>query len=99
MPGTARSLYDFERFDASGDPLVELKKYIQRKEAGLSPTFVSGQFAIPAFDTQDFTYYGATNNVKTITYSKDGSPVATLTFTYVGSGAADDDDVLKIIQS
>jgi hypothetical protein len=89
MPGTTRSLYDFTRFDAEGDPLVELKKWIQRQESGLSPTSVAGQFNIPAYDTVDFTYVngGAADDDKiaTQTFKKDGATVAVLTYAYVGS--------------
>lgn len=59
-------------------------------------------FSIPAFDYQAFTYVGATNNVSTIVFKSGGSggaTVATLTFTYVAAGAADDDDVATITQS
>ena len=89
MPGTTRSLYDFTQFDASGDPLVELKKYIQRLESGLSPTPVAGQFNIPAYDTVEFTYVsaGAADDdlIATQTFKKAGATVAVLTYTYVGS--------------
>ena len=59
-------------------------------------------FSIPAFDFQAFTYVGATNNVSTIVFKSGGAggtTVASLTFTYVGAGAADDDDVATITQS
>lgn len=39
-------------------------------------------FQIPEYDEIDITYYGTTNNIATVVYSKDGSPVATLTLTY-----------------
>lgn len=39
-------------------------------------------FQVPEYDEIDITYYGATNNIATVVYSKDGSPVATLTLTY-----------------
>lgn len=39
-------------------------------------------FQVPEYDEIDITYYGATNNIATVVYSKGGSPVATLTLTY-----------------
>ena len=39
-------------------------------------------FEIPAYDQIDIAYYGATNNIATVQYLKDGTPVATLTLTY-----------------
>lgn len=39
-------------------------------------------FQVPEYDEIDITYYGTTNNISTVVYSKDGSPVATLTLTY-----------------
>lgn len=39
-------------------------------------------FEIPAYDQIDITYYGSTNNIATVQYLKDGTPVATLTLTY-----------------
>lgn len=39
-------------------------------------------FEIPAYNEIDLTYYGVTNNIATVVYSNDGSPVATLTLTY-----------------
>lgn len=53
-------------------------------------------FSIPEFNSQAFTYFGATNNIQTIAYKQDGSTVATMTFTYVSGGVADDDLVATI---
>jgi hypothetical protein len=39
-------------------------------------------FEIPAYDQISITYYGSTNNIATVQYLKDGTPVATLTLTY-----------------
>lgn len=39
-------------------------------------------FEIPAYDQIDISYYGATNNIATVQYLKDGIPVATLTLSY-----------------
>jgi hypothetical protein len=39
-------------------------------------------FEIPAYDQIDISYYGATNNIATVQYLKDGVPVATLTLSY-----------------
>ena len=39
-------------------------------------------FDIPAYDQIDISYYGVTNNIATVQYLNNGSPVATLTLTY-----------------
>jgi hypothetical protein len=39
-------------------------------------------FEIPAYDQIDISYYGSTNNIATVQYLKDGTPVATLTLAY-----------------
>jgi hypothetical protein len=39
-------------------------------------------FQIPEYDELALTYYGVTNNIATVQYLKDGTPVATLTLTY-----------------
>jgi hypothetical protein len=49
--------------------------------------------SIPTFDAFAVAYYGATNNVHTVIYTRNGTEVARWTFTYVGGAAADDDDV------
>lgn len=59
-------------------------------------------FVIPVSDYQAFTYYGSTNNIHTIVSKAGGSSgttVATLTFTYVGSAASDDDVVATITKT
>jgi hypothetical protein len=54
-------------------------------------------FQIPEYDEIDITYYGppevptATNNIKTVVYSNNGSPVSTLTLTYAVQPPTDDD--------
>lgn len=48
---------------------------------------------IPTFDAFAVAYYGTTNNVHTVIYTRSGTEVARWTFTYVGGAAADDDDV------
>lgn len=54
-------------------------------------------FEIPPYDEIDITYYGATNNIATVVYSKDGSPVATLTLTYaVQPPIADDANLVNV---
>lgn len=68
------------------------------------PTFVGGAggIAIPASDYVAYTYYGSTNNIQTATYKTGGSggtTVATLTFTYVGSGVANDDKIATITKT
>ena len=39
-------------------------------------------FQIPEFDSLALTYYGSTNNIATVAYSKASVVVATLTLTY-----------------
>lgn len=63
----------------------------------IAPPSSSNGMVIPQNDTQEFTYFGSTNNVQTITYKLAGTTVATQTFTYVGNGVADDDDVASIV--
>lgn len=48
---------------------------------------------VPTWNNRVFTYVGSTNNVDTITYKYDSTTVAVVTYTYVASGAADDDQV------
>lgn len=58
--------------------------------------------AIPASDYVGYTYYGATNNIHTAVYKTGGSggaTVATLTFTYVGNGVSNDDNVSSVTKS
>lgn len=80
------SHYQDPTFRADDDALVAIKKYIQSVVEGLVTVPQSGSFAIPPFDTQEFTYVagGAADDddVQTITYKKDGVVVATQTFTY-----------------
>lgn len=62
----------------------------------------AGAFQIPPFDYQAFTYYGATDNIKTQTFYQGGSSgkiVATLTYTYVSAGVANDDNILTVTKS
>lgn len=59
-------------------------------------------FSIPPFDAISFTYVGATNNVDVQTFKRggaSGTTVATLTYTYVASGASDDDDVASVVMA
>lgn len=59
-------------------------------------------FSIPAFNYQAFTYVGSTNNISTQVFKSGGSggtTVATLTFTYVNAGVANDDNISSITQS
>ena len=54
-------------------------------------------FQIPEFDELSLTYYGATNNVATVVYEKDGSPVATLTLEYsIQPPVANDANLVKV---
>lgn len=59
-------------------------------------------FAIPAFNYMAFTYIGSTNNINTQVFKSGGSggaTVATLTYTYVSAGAADNDKPATITLS
>lgn len=49
---------------------------------------------LPPWDNRSFTYYGATNNANVVTYKMGATSVATVTYTYVAAGAADNDRVL-----
>lgn len=71
-------------------------------EAGIKAIIIGDNtqgLIIPPYDEQDFTYYGSTNNIETIVYKKATATVLTLTFTYLNSGAANDDLVTKIVPS
>lgn len=62
----------------------------------------SNGILIPSSDYVAYTYYGATNNIETAVYKtggSGGSTVATLTFTYVGGGAANNDNVATLTKS
>lgn len=68
---------------------------------GTSLVTVSG-FSIPSYDYAVFTYVGITNNALKAIYKTGGASgnvVATLDFTYIASGAADDDDIATITKS
>lgn len=54
-------------------------------------TTVPGGFPIPVSDDIVITYVGATNNIDTVTWFKDGNQVAVLQLSYVNGGAANDD--------
>ena len=57
-------------------------------------------FQIPEYDELDIAYYGTTNNISTVVYSKAGSPVATLTLTYsVQPPVTNDANLVKVIIS
>jgi len=51
----------------------------------------NGSFNIPPHDFFDIDYVGATNNIDTIEYKKEGLTVATITLTYVGGVPGADD--------
>lgn len=54
-------------------------------------------FQIPEYDELNLTYYGATNNIATVVYIKDGSAVATLTLEYsVQPPVANDANLVKV---
>lgn len=50
-----------------------------------------GGFSLPEYDAFQIANYGSTNNIHTVVYKKATVTVATLTFTYVGGGTADND--------
>lgn len=50
-------------------------------------------------DEQVIAYIGTTNNIGTITYKKGGITLKTRTFSYAGSGAADDDKLTGTLDS
>ncbi len=57
---------------------------------------------IPPWDHLTLTYVGVTNNIATATYRRGGGSgkiVAALAFTYIASGAADDDDIATITRT
>lgn len=56
-------------------------------------------FPIPSYCVIDFTYYGSTNNIKTQTFRASdttGEVVGMLTFSYVGGGASNNDNISRI---
>lgn len=58
-----------------------------------------GAVKLPLHDYEAFAYIGSTNNVSTIIGYRGGSGgsvAGTLTFTYVGGGASNDDNVASI---
>lgn len=62
-------------------------------EAAIELIIASVSGGIPTWDSRAFTYVGSTNNVNVVTYKLAGVSVATVTYTYVLAGVADDDDV------
>jgi hypothetical protein len=93
------SRYQNTAIRADDDFAVAAKKFMQAIMTGSIALPQGGQFNIPAYDQQVFTYVGSTNNIATISYKSAGQEVALLTFTYVGAGASDDDKVATITQS
>jgi hypothetical protein len=57
------------------------------------PGIVALLHGIPPWNSREFTYVGSTNNVESVTYFKDSTEVATVSYTYVNAGAADNDKV------
>lgn len=53
-------------------------------------------FMVPPYDEISLTYYGATNNIDVQTFKRGGVTVAVLKYTYVASGAADNDRISNI---
>lgn len=71
----------------------------ERDRLGKIAQALSGGLPIPPADYVAYTYVGSTNNVATAVYKQGGvggTTVATLTFAYVASGAADDDKISSI---
>lgn len=58
-----------------------------------------GGFTIGTYDTQVISYVGSTNNIDTIVFKFAGNTVNTLTYSYVGSGASNDDLIDQIVLS
>jgi hypothetical protein len=57
-------------------------------------------FDIPEYDEIDITYYGVTNNIETVVYSKDSVVVATLTLEYsVQPPTVNDANLVKVTLS
>lgn len=56
---------------------------------------ITGQGAAPAPAgfTRVYTYFGATNNLQTVTYRQGSTVLGKVTFTYIAGGVADDDDI------
>lgn len=82
-----------------GELAVKVIVIADRSQA--SQSSIAG-ITIPNSDYTAFTYYGSTNNIETAIYyigGSGGTVVATLTYTYVGSGSADDDNILTITKS
>jgi hypothetical protein len=79
----------------------EIKNQIAASGEAISDAVQSLQgFVIPEYDEIDLTYYGTTNNISTVEYSKDGSVVGTLTLTYsVQPPIANDANLIKITLS
>jgi len=46
-----------------------------------------------------YTYYGSTNNIDTQVFKSGSTTVATITYTYVGGGVANDDNILTQVRS
>lgn len=63
----------------------------------IGPSSTINGALIPTNNEQVLSYVGGTNNVETIVYKMDGVAVATQSFTYKAGGAADDDDVIRIV--
>lgn len=92
---------DYYREEMGGDSGYDGESIDMDPEDGAGGVYVAG-FNIPPYDYISNTYYGSTNNVHVATYKSGGSggtTVATLTFTYVGSGDADDDKVATVTKS
>lgn len=67
---------------AAGDEPLHLAAKLLSHASGLR---------IPHHDSFAVSYYAGTNNIETVVYSLDAAEVATVTLTYAGGGASNDD--------
>lgn len=55
-------------------------------------------FEIPAYDQIDISYYGSTNNIYSVQYLNDGTPVATLMITYITQPPVSNDERIATVE-
>lgn len=58
-----------------------------------------GSTVAPAGFTKEYTYFGATNNVKTVTFRQGSTVLGVVRYTYIAGGAADNDDIATEVWS
>ena len=90
---------DCSQHSISEEQLLKLLLEALTSSSAIVTVSNGSSFSVPDFDQQAFTYIGSTNNINTIVFKKDTVAVATLTFTYVAAGAADDDKIQTITKS